>query len=103
MNIYLYVDFLQSSGSTSSVHSGGDRVGGGGGTAALSAAAEDEPGVRRDDLVVSCQISEGGEDDSENRIVVQPFIDDKNRNKNKDTSESEGGKNFSVLDLHEDL
>lgn len=70
---------------------------------ALSAAHEDEPGVRRDDLAVPCQITEGGEDDSENRIVVQPFIDDKNRDKNKNTSESEGCKIFSLHDLHEDL
>lgn len=88
---------LQSSSSSSSVQSVGDRIGGGGGTVALSVAPDDESGVRRDDLVAPCHISEGGEVDSENRIVVQPFMDDKNRAKNKDTSESEGGKNFSLL------
>jgi hypothetical protein len=98
-NISIYICMLlfplQSSGSSSNVQPGSDRIGGGGGSVALSSAAEDEPGVRRDDLVAPGQISEGGEDDSESRILVQPFTDDKNRDKNKDTSESEGGKNFS--------
>jgi hypothetical protein len=66
---------------------GSDRIGGVGGTVALSSAAEDEPGVRRDDLVAPGQLSEGGEDNS-----IQSFTDDKNREKNKDSSESEGGK-----------
>ena len=86
-NLYLCVLLLlQPSGASSTVHFGGDRIGGGG-TVALSSAAEDEPGVRRDDLVAPCQLSEGGEDNS-----VQSFTDNKNREKNKDSSESEGGK-----------
>jgi hypothetical protein len=66
---------------------------------ALSSADQDESGVRRDDLGPLCQTSEGGENDSENRILVQPFADDKNREKNKDTSESEGSKYFSYFIL----
>jgi hypothetical protein len=62
---------------------------------ALSTAEQDESGVRRDDLGPPCQTSEGGENDSENRILVQPFTGDKNREKNKDTSESEGSEYFS--------
>lgn len=77
------------------MQSAGDRIGGGGGTVALSTAEHDESGVRRDDLGPPCQTSEGGENDSENRILVQPFTDDKNREKNKDTSESEGSEYFS--------
>jgi hypothetical protein len=79
------------------VQSAGDRIGGGGGTVALSAAEHDESGVRRDDLGPLCQSSEGGENDSENRILGQPFMDDKNREKNKDTSESEGSEYFSYV------
>ncbi|PNF18777.1 Calcium-independent protein kinase C [Cryptotermes secundus] len=82
----------KSSGSSSSVQSAGDRIGGGGGTVALSTAEHDESGVRRDDLGPPCQTSEGGENDSENRILVPPFTDDKNREKNKDTSETEGSR-----------
>jgi hypothetical protein len=51
----------------------------------VAPAAEDEQGVRRDDA--ACQLSEGGEDNS-----VQSSTDDKNREKHKDGSESEGGK-----------
>jgi hypothetical protein len=66
---------------------GGERIGGVGGTVALSSAAEDEQGVRRDDVVAPCQLSEGGDDNS-----LQTSTDDKNREKHKDGSESEGGK-----------
>ena len=78
---------LQQSGSSGAVQLGGDRIGGGGGTLALSSAAEDEQGVRRDDVVAPCQLSEAGDDNS-----VHSSTDDKNREKHKDGSESEGGK-----------
>jgi hypothetical protein len=85
---------LQQSGLSGTVHLGGDRIGGGGGTLALCSAAEDERGIRRDDMVAPCQLSEGGEDNS-----VQSFADDKNHDKNKDNSESEGGKNAHCCEL----
>jgi len=87
-SLYLCVVLLlQPSGSSGAVQLGGDRIGGGGGTVSLSSAAEDEQGVRRDDVVAPCQLSEGGEDNS-----VQSSTDDKNREKHKDGSECEGGK-----------
>jgi hypothetical protein len=73
------------------MQSSGDRIGGGGGTLALSGSEHDESGMRRDDLGPLCQPSEGGENYSENRM------DDKNREKNKDASESEGSEYFSYV------
>lgn len=89
-SLYLFVCvvlLLQPSGSSGAVQLGGERIGGVGGTVALSSAAEDEQGVRRDDVVAPCQLSEGGDDNS-----LQTSTDDKNREKHKDGSESEGGK-----------
>ena len=93
-SLYLHVvPLLQPSGPSGPVQLGGDRIGGGGGT--VASAAEDEQGVRRDDMVgefATCQLSEGGEDNS-----VQSCTDDKNREKHKDGSDPEGGKEGCLL------
>lgn len=75
----------KSGGSSASVQSGG----GGGGTVSLTATAEDESGMRRDDTAPG-QTSEGGDEESENRITDE-------KNKNKD-SESEGGRLSEILE-----
>ena len=69
----------------------GSDCGSGGGSVSL-VTSEDESGMQREDITPG-QTSEGGDEDSENRILMQT-LDDKNRDKQKDSSESEGGKNL---------
>ena len=67
----------------------GSDCGSGGGSVGLSVSSEDESGMRREDITPG-HTSEGGDEDGENRILVQ--TDDK---KQKDTTGSESGRNIT--------
>ncbi|PSN56883.1 hypothetical protein C0J52_00689 [Blattella germanica] len=71
----------KSGGSTSSVPSGGGG-GGGGGTVSLTPAPDDESGMRHEDT--HGHTSESGDDDSENRILLQS-LDEKNKQRDSDS------------------